>query len=64
MAARDAKGQFADRGDLVLAVLDWVLAEQMAGRRPADQDVAKRFGLTLEEAVELHDELDELEEFG
>jgi len=61
--ARKATGSFKDRADLMLAVLDWVLAEHMSDRRPDSTHVAARFGLTLEEAVELHDELEEMGEF-
>lgn len=49
--------------DMMLAVLDWVLEEQLAGRRPNDHDVAAHFGLTLEEAIEIHDELERSGEF-
>lgn len=47
----------------MLAVLNWVLEEQLAGRRPTSLDVGARFGLTVEEAIDLHDELDEMGEF-
>lgn len=47
----------------MLVVLDWVLEEQLAGRRPNDHDVAKQFNMTLEEAILLHDELEEMGEF-
>lgn len=50
-------------GDLLLDVLNWVLAEQMAGRRPNDHDVAKQFNMSLKDAVELHDHLEEIGEF-
>lgn len=55
--------KFADRGSLILAVLDWVLEEQLAGRRPTDIDVAKQFDMSIEEAIALHNELDEMGEF-
>ena len=51
------------RGDLLLAVLDWVLDEQLAGRRPGDLDVARHFALTVEEAILIHDELEDAGEF-
>jgi hypothetical protein len=50
------------RGDLLLAILDWVLAEQMAGRRPNDVTVAQHFALTVEEATMIHDHLEEIGE--
>lgn len=50
-------------GDMLLAVLDWVLEEQLAGRRPNDVDVAKQFALTVEEATLIHDELERIGEF-
>jgi hypothetical protein len=52
-----------DKAGLMLAILDWVLDEQMEGRRPNDIDVAKRFGLTVEQATAIHDELEEMGEF-
>jgi hypothetical protein len=57
------KGNFPDRGYLMLAVLDWVVAEQMAGRRPNDVGIAKQFDMPLEEAIALHDELEAMGEF-
>ena len=60
---KSAKGAFPDRGSLILAVLDWVLEEQLAGRRPDDRHVALKFGLSVDEAIELHDELEEMGEF-
>jgi hypothetical protein len=55
--------QALTRGGVLLAILDWVLAEQIAGRRPNDADVAQQFALTLEEATFIHDKLDEMGEF-
>lgn len=55
--------EYKSRGDLMLAVLNWVLDEQLEGRRPNDIDVAKQFNLTIEEAVALHDELEAMGEF-
>ena len=49
-------------GDMLLAVLDWVLAEQMAGRKPNDLDVARQFCLTSEEAELIHNHLEEIGE--
>jgi hypothetical protein len=49
--------------DLLIPILDWVLEEQLAGRRPNDIDVAKRFDLSIEEAVQIHDALEEAGEF-
>jgi hypothetical protein len=62
--ARKATGSFTSRCDLMLAVLDFVLKEQIAGREPTDLDVAEKFKITTPEAVELHDELVEMGEFG
>lgn len=50
------------RGELMLAVLDWVLEEQLAGRRPNTIDVAKKFNLDIEFVEKLHDELHEMGE--
>jgi len=47
----------------MLNVLDWVLAEQMAGRRPTDVEVAKHFGVSIQEATAMHDKLEEAGEF-
>ncbi len=52
------------RGDMLLAVLDWVLAEHMAGRPPNDLDVARHFALTVEEATMIHDHLEKIGELG
>lgn len=60
---KDYKGNFSNRGSLMLAVLDWVLEEQLSGRRPNDVDVAKHFSMPLEEAIDLHDELEKMGEF-
>lgn len=49
--------------DLLLSVLDWVLEEQLAGRRPNDEDVAKHFNISIEEATKIHDELEKAGEF-
>lgn len=54
--------EFKDRGSLMLAVLDWVLEEHLAGRQPNDDDVAKHFNMTLEETIKLHKELEEMRE--
>ncbi len=60
-----SRGQAAsDRSGLMFAVLDWVLSEQLAGRRPTDVDVARQFDMSLEDAIELHDELKAMGEFG
>lgn len=64
----DSENIFADEdywkhmGDLV-DVLDWVLEEQLAGRRPNSIDVAKHFGITVDEANAIYDELDAAGEF-
>lgn len=42
----------------ILDVLDWVLDQQLQGKKPNDTDVAKHFNITLEEAVKIHDEID------
>lgn len=47
----------------LLRVLDFVLAEKMAGRKVNDHDVAKHFNITLEQAVKVHDELEAAGEF-
>lgn len=52
-----------DVGSLMFRVLDWVLDEHLAGRRPNDLDVAKQFNLTVEQAVLLRDKLEEAGEF-
>lgn len=44
--------------NFLLNVLDWVLAEQLAGRRPNDHDVSEHFNITLEEAIKIHNEID------
>ena len=49
--------------DLLLNVLDWVLEEQLAGRRPNDNNVAEHFNITLEEAIAIHTELERAGEF-
>jgi len=49
--------------DLFLAILDWVLDEQLAGRRPTDISVANHFKITLEEAMSIHNELEKAGEF-
>lgn len=49
---------------LMLKVLDWLLDEQLAGRRPNTFDVADKFGMTKEAANKLHDELTEMGELG
>lgn len=51
------------RGELILSVLDWVLDEQMAGRRPTSEDVGKQFGMTADEAEALRQELEDMGEF-
>lgn len=50
--------------ELLLRVLDWVLAEQMAGRRPSSVEVAKAFEMTVEEAEEIREELERIGELG
>lgn len=52
-----------DRGQLFLAILDWVLAEQLSGRQPNTPDVAKRFGLSIEECDSIYLELQNMGEF-
>lgn len=52
-----------DKGVLMLDILSWVLAEQLDGRRPNDHDVAKQFSLTLQETMDIHDELEAMGEF-
>lgn len=52
-----------ENSELLLDVLDWVLEEQMAGRRPNDEDVAKHFNISIEDAIKIHDALEEAGEF-
>lgn len=49
--------------DIDLAILDWVLEEQLAGRKPTTEDVAHHFALTIEEAQKIHDDLEKAGEF-
>jgi len=56
-------GKFRDRGDLALAVLDWVLEEHMSGRMVNTTDVANHFEIPVEESDKLYDELKEMGEF-
>lgn len=49
--------------ELLLRVLDWVLAEQMAGRAPSSVEVAKAFEMTVTEAEAIHAELERIGEF-
>ena len=49
--------------DFLLHVLDFVLNEQLAGRRPNDLTVADHFGLTFWEAWFVHDQLTKAGEF-
>ena len=44
---------------LKLDVLDWVLEKHLAGVTPNDLDVAAQFNLTIEEAIELREQLTE-----
>lgn len=53
-----------DKSDLILAVLDWVMEEQLAGRRPNSVDVANHFGMTSDEAEVLREELEKMGELG
>lgn len=63
MSITDERKKALLTGDMLLAVLDWVLSEQLAGRRPNDFDVAKQFALTTDEAILIHDELEAAGEF-
>jgi hypothetical protein len=56
-------GKFRDRGELILAVLDWVLDEHMSGRTPNTVDVANHFDMSIEESDKLYDELKDMGEF-
>lgn len=49
--------------ELLFDVLSWVLDEQLAGRRPNDADVASHFNISLDEAHNIHDVLEEAGEF-
>jgi hypothetical protein len=61
---QDAPKKIVSRGELMLSVLDWVLEEHMAGRRPTSEDVGKQFGMTADEAETLRQELEDMGEFG
>lgn len=52
------------RSDLLLSILDWVLDEQLAGRRPTSVEVAKHFNMTTEEAEAIRAELEAMGELG
>jgi hypothetical protein len=56
-------GKYKDRAELMLAVLDWVLQEHLSGRRPDDNDVAKQFDMPIQDAIDLHNELEDMGEF-
>ena len=60
MRARTDDGLW--RGDVILIILDWILDEQLAGRRPNDVSVAKHFDMPLEEVIALHEHLEEIGE--
>lgn len=49
--------------ELALKILDWVLEEQMAGRSPTSEEVAKQFRITPGEAEMIRKELEEAGEF-
>lgn len=49
-------------GDMLLAVLDWVLHEQLAGRSPASPDVAAKFDMSVEEAELVREHLEKIGE--
>jgi hypothetical protein len=49
-------------GAFLIRVLDWVLAEQLAGRSPTSVDVAKHFDLTVEDAERLRERLEQMGE--
>lgn len=51
-----------DSGFMV-QVLDWVLAEQQAGRSPCSLAVAAHFDLSIPEAEQLHKNLTKMGEF-
>lgn len=63
METKDEKKKFGEGPFDLIAVLNWVLDEQLAGRRPNDFDVAKHFGIALEDAIEIHDRLEAAGEF-
>jgi len=48
---------------MFIDVLDWVLDEHLAGRRPNDHHVSEHFKITLEEAIRIHDMLEKAGEF-
>lgn len=52
------------KADLMLSILDWVLEEQMAGKRPTSLDVASKFRLHVDYVEELRKELEDAGEFG
>lgn len=55
--------EVVQEGDLMLRVLDWVLYEQLAGRRATDETVAEHFEITVAQARLLHDKLEAAGEF-
>jgi hypothetical protein len=48
---------FKSKYELILAVLDWLHDETLAGKDPSDYDIAVEFSLSLQEAREIHEEL-------
>ena len=49
--------------ELCMRILNWVLKEQMAGRSPTSENVAKAFEMTLEEAEAIREDLEKAGEF-
>lgn len=43
--------------DFIIKVLDWLMHQQMAGKRPTSIDVAEEFKISVLEADGLHDYL-------
>ena len=60
---RNQDGTLVINGGLMLAALNWVLDEQMAGRQPNDLDVANYLGISPDEAAQLREKLEEAGEF-
>ena len=57
------RNKFPTDPELLLRILDWILAEQMDGRSPTSVDVGKAFEMTAEEAERIREELEKMGEF-
>lgn len=54
----DMKASKEPSVDDLLSILDWILEEQMAGRRPNSNDVAEHFKISAEEAEKIRQRLE------